>query len=328
MSTYSAAALARPRGQRVVTAPLPILELLERARWAPSGDNCQPWRVHHVAGGLQISLDAEPTGFLDQGPATAITLGAFAESCRLAAEHLHIASEVDLQEVGAHQAFVACGKALAATPLGGSLGAALPHRCSNRQLYATGSCQTSELRSLAMEVADIADVQVDFISGHALTPLSKVVALAEKVRLRHRQCHEEFHAKIRWTAEEAEVDPTGFWVETFEIKKHEAWLLHQTRRWWVFRAADVLLRFGDLVARAARKQVQNSGAVVLFSVPRQDPQAWGNVGRALQRVWLRAAALGLSGQVLGVPPILMHKRRQGGDALAPGQKSAVLRAEE
>ncbi|MBW2734594.1 MAG: hypothetical protein JRH20_19575, partial [Deltaproteobacteria bacterium] len=38
--------------------------------------------------------------------------------------------------------------------------------------------------------------------------------------------------------------------------------------------------------------------------------------------------LGLSGQVLGVPPILMHKRRQGGDALAPGQKSAVLRAEE
>lgn len=329
--TYPALVKTRAiHGQKEQSQPreVVLMELLDLARWAPSGDNCQPWRVRRAPGGLQIGLHDAPLGFLDQGPATAIALGSFVESCRIAAEQLGTPAAVHFEAAEKPRAFVSLGKEGGRSPLNGALGGLLPMRCSNRRLYAPGSCRADELRQLEAELSGLGDVQLSFATEGQLSQLARAVAVTEKVRLRHRLCHQDFHAKVRWTAEEAEADPTGFWVDTFEIKSHERWMLRVTRRWSIARAVDVFLRVGDIAAKVAAKQVRHAGAVAFFTVSEQNADSWFAVGRALQRVWLRATALGLSGQVLGVAPIFLHKLREGGEGFTPRQREQIRRAGE
>ena len=302
-----------------------LLEILELARWAPSGDNRQLWRVHERAAGAELRVVDDDLGFLDRGPAMRMALGAFGESFRLAAEHLRIPAELcfePLNESGG-RAQVLLGQHRAASFGLAGLGALLPRRCSNRKLYQPGSCSIDDLRKLGSEARELSEVELSFIDGERLNPLSRALALAETVRFRHDVCHRDFHSKVRWSAAEAEADPTGFSVDTFELRKHEELFLRMTRSWRVFSTVDGLFRVAKMAAASIQTQVQRSGAVVVFSIKDQSAASWIAVGRALQRVWLRATALGLNAQVLGVAPIFLHRLRTGGAGFSPEQQKQI-----
>ncbi|MBW2733521.1 MAG: hypothetical protein JRH20_14130 [Deltaproteobacteria bacterium] len=314
----------RPQSCSPARRPTParLLEILDLARWAPSGDNRQLWRVQSVAEGAEIALCDDHLGFLDHGPAMRIALGAFGESFQLAAENIGIPADVHFEALGESggRALVSLGHRQTSSLCAARLGAVLPLRCSNRRLYQPGSCTASELHQLGDEVSALGSVGLSFVTDEGLDALGRTLALGEKVRLQHEVCHRDFHSKVRWSAEEALADPTGFWVDTFEIKKHERLFLRWTRSWGVFRALDAVLQVANMAAKLARRQVMKSGAVAVFSLRDQHPSSWIEVGRALQRVWLRATALGLSAQVLGVAPIFMHRMRQGGVGFSPRQQ--------
>lgn len=329
-SLSSEIALPRSRSRLRLPADARLLEILDLARWAPSGDNRQLWFVRGRKEGAEIALRDDDLGFLDRGPAMRIALGAFGESFRLAAGKLGISADVHFEPQGESggRAQLQLGRRSTSSLCAARLAALLPLRCSNRRLYQRGSCSVDELNQLATEVSALPEVGLSFITGERLAPLSAALALGEKVRLRHDICHRDFHSKVRWTAEEAEANPTGFWVDTFEIKKHERLFLRWTRAWGLFRALDTVFRVANMAAAYAQRQVLNSGAVAVFSLRDQSASSWIEVGRALQRVWLRATSLGLSGQVLGVAPIFLHRLRAGGEGFSSRQRRQVTRMGE
>ncbi|MBW2735357.1 MAG: hypothetical protein JRH20_23480 [Deltaproteobacteria bacterium] len=301
-----------------------LLEILELARWAPSGDNRQLWRVRQHDAGAEIHLRPQDVGFLDRGPAMRIALGTFGESFRLAAENIGIPAEVHFEPLGESggKATIDLGHGKTSSLCAARLGALLPKRCSNRRFYQPGSCSSDELHQLEGEVSDL-PVGLSFISDERLAPLASALAIGERVRLRHSVCHRDFHSKVHWSAKEAAADPTGFSVDTFEIKRHERLFLRWTRSWRLFRSLDVFFQVANMAAALARQQVLNSSAVAVFSLRDQSAASWIEAGRALQRVWLRATSLGLSAQVLGVAPIFLQRLQGGSEGFSPRQQRQV-----
>lgn len=70
--TVSEALRTRQSARAFLPTPVPlatITELLELARWAPSGSNIQPWRVHALSGSALQAVVDETLGMAMQGQA-------------------------------------------------------------------------------------------------------------------------------------------------------------------------------------------------------------------------------------------------------------------
>ncbi len=321
--SYAAGSLTPPVG---VTATQ-LRAMLELARWAPSGDNCQPWRVRLSPDRRALDVILDPhaeRAFLDvQGEATQLALGAFVESLMLAAARQRLGSELlpapELSTVAARLAFAPAPDGVI-DPLAEFLEA----RVSNRRLYTASPCSATELAPLHEAITGIDGTNVCFFTeSRALRTVADAVALADGVRMRHRLCHDEFHQKVRWTEQQARREPTGFTVRTFEVRPHEALLLRLTRRYRVLRWVDRLTGMSRVAARVARRQVLASGAVGMLTVAGRDPQQLLHAGRALQRVWLAATQAGLAFQVLAVAPLLLRRCQLGGEGLRADEQKVI-----
>ena len=301
-----------------------LLELLHRARWAPSGDNCQPWRVRPNANGIALEFDQSPFAFLDyQGESSRIAMGAFAENIRLASSAMGMDCQIDFladdSPVWANVTFA--GKATA-----DPLSRQIEDRCSNRRLYEPGSVSAEESSDLlrCLDTLDEIDLRL-FETTDDLKTLAQAIGIADRIRMRHRACHEEFHHKIRWTQAEADAKQTGFFVKTFEIKAHEKLALQMTKRYGILRFCDVVVRMGDMAAAVARRQVRRSGAIGVLTTTSRSAENMMNVGVALQRLWLKATEQGLAFQVLAVAPIMLRRSRMPDSGLDAKQQAQVER---
>jgi hypothetical protein len=138
-------------------------------------------------------------------------------------------------------------------------------------------------------------------------PLDRVAELcgaAERLRFLNATCHRELFTKeVRWTAEEARRTRDGLDLATFEMGPAEVLGMQVAsdpgaialiRRW---KAGST---FSDLSGPAIR----SSSAVVCISMPRMDRPHALLAGRAMERVWLRATALGLAVHPVSAPVLL------------------------
>lgn len=303
--------------------------VLDLARWAPSGDNLQPWRVGTTDDGerLHVVLDStQPPAFLDVNlEASRIAIGAFVESVRLAAASISIDTDVELlpeSPIGTPWASLAFGRGRSQRPE--AIADVLAERVTNRRRYAPGSTTDHELCELGQAVAGTDGVDVQFLTREQdLRTVAKAVGMADRVRMRHRQCHHEFHEKVRWSERRAEETRDGFYVKTFEIRPHEILLLRLTRAYPVLRAVDALTGMSRIAAAVARAQVQASGAVGIVRTSSRDTAQMMRVGVALQRMWLTATILGLAFQVLAVAPILVRRLALGGGGLSDAARRRI-----
>jgi len=300
------------------------LSLLDRARWAPSGDNCQPWRVRATLEGLELCYDGSLPAFLDyRSEASRIAMGAFAENIRLAASCQDLACEIEY--------FSDESDCWARAFFGGStspdlLANQIEHRSSNRQMFQTGSVQQADADSLRRICAGTNDLSLTLVTEREqMSEIAKAVAIADRVRLRHKTCHVEFHEKVRWSQQTAEDTRTGFAVRTFEIKPHEALALRMTKSYSTMRLFDAVLRMGDMAAAVAKRQVLRSGAIGLLFCHHRTAQSLMTLGSHLQRLWLQATERKLGFQVLAVAPIFIRRLAQGGDGFSTKQARQVQR---
>ena len=291
--------------------------LLEKARWAPSGDNGQPWRV--IPGtcdfSAQVVLDnSQKLAFLDfQGEASRIAIGGFLENLTvLATCHgyaFHIGDTASSKPDNfSTNIWLEPLDNITIDPLSNFVG----HRHSNRKPQLTKPLPTAIIQTL--EAASENGIRAKFISDRKkIDILADATAMADRVRFTHLNCHEEFHEKVRWTKQEAVENPAGFSVETFEINSIEKLALRATKKFQVLRLADRWFRMGNVAANAARRQVVNSSTIGALIGNPTAKFSWVNVGRSLQRIWLQATAHDLGFQVLAVAPFLSRRFQLEGE---------------
>lgn len=278
---------------------------------APSGGNCQPWKFLHHNGRLLMFLDTERAhSVLDPGSRYAwLSMGACAENVLLEAARLGIGlhhSFVPLPEVPELIALFSKGEGPSSGPstrIEADLAEAIPDRCTNRRFSETLELPSAKAEALVDSVA----------SRFPLTPLTivrdrsmidRIAVLcgkAERIRFLNSECHRDmFVREMRWNTEQSERTRDGIDVATLELSLAD--------RTGLRVAADptamALLRHwgtGNAMEKMTSKMIRASSSLAIISIPDMTLVSAYTGGRALERAWLKATALGLAAHPVGAP---------------------------
>jgi hypothetical protein len=133
----------------------------------------------------------------------------------------------------------------------------------------------------------------------------------EAIFLRHSQLFSDMLSELRWTRAEAERTRDGVALSTLELPPAAVGLLHALRKWPGLR---------KLLPKQALKKMPEPlllGSSHLCVVPlcgAPGNQALLRLGRAAQRLWLRATELGLAVQPLAALPFMLVRATHFGGA--------------
>jgi hypothetical protein len=190
--------------------------------------------------------------------------------------------------------------------------AALPEHAQHR-LQAAAASAAARLQILSDE--------------RRVAELGEVIAAAERLRLLSPRLHAEMMRELRWSRGEAAATRDGLDVSTLELSAADlaGLRLIAKRPAMEFLAS---LGKGRALSRLARKAVQGASALGLLTIDGGGHGAdrYFLGGRAAQRVWLTASALGLAIQPMTAVLYLFARLERGGaEGLAP-EEAALLRA--
>lgn len=292
-----------------------IERLLERARWAPSGDNTQPWRFeilgeHHL---LVHGFDTRDHVVYDlDGRPSQLAIGALLETIAIAASvegfacrverrpdtpETHLLIDVRLERDDRLPADV--------------LAPFIEKRVVQRRAMSTRRLSDEQKQALAASLP----VGFSVLWFERLSERYKMARLMfdnAKIRLNIPEAYEVHKAVIEWNARFSEdrIPSRAVGVDL---------LTEQLMRWAMksWRRVELLNRwmFGDLVPRLQMDMVPGlfCGAHLALLAPQalETVDDYLAAGRALQRFWLAATRLGLLIQPEMTPVIFSRYATKG-----------------
>ena len=155
--------------------------------------------------------------------------------------------------------------------------------------------------------------QVVLDDAERLQRAATMIAHGERLRLLNRRMHREMMGEVRWTAEAVDETLDGLDLRTLEFTPTD---VAGMRLVSAYSLMEVLgeLGGGHGLERPTRKAVAAAAAVGLVSVPNVGRTSYLEGGRAIERVWLRATALGLAFQPMTPLLYLFARLFEGGAA--------------
>jgi tRNA A37 threonylcarbamoyladenosine dehydratase/nitroreductase len=327
-SAHAAPALAPAVVRSAAPSVEEIRALVRFATLAPSGGNCQPWRFSWDGERLRLVHDAARSrSFLDYRElASWLAFGAVAENVALAAAGMGLDVAVDLVP-GDRSAVcdLRFARARAApSHRASALAAAIPERVTNRQLSPRAPLAPGARDALVRAAAEVPGAALHLVEdADRLAEAGEILGRGDRLRFLSRTMHREMMHELRWTADEVRRTRDGLDVTTLELSPADLAGLRVMSSW---AAMDLVGRLGGgrALEKPARKTIAAASAVGLVSVPSRTREAYFAGGRAMQRVWLEATALGLAFQPMA-PLTYLFARLElgGGEGLSPAEAAAL-----
>jgi nitroreductase len=288
-----------------------LLEILADSMNVPSGDNTQPWRFR-IEGSTVAVYNVEhgdPTLYNFRERGSYLAHGALAENISIAAAARGFSTRVEPFPSGPQ-----CTARItfsASQTRDADLARALPNRTTNRKPYEDRSLAEDHRRALAAAIAPYSGVSLRLVEDkRSVTELAGAMSANEGLLMENRAMHDFLFGIIRWSKEEEER-AAGLYVMTMEFPPPVRFLMRYVLRHW--NAVRFLNLFG--LSRAIPKQSAANyaassamGAVILRGERNED---FFTAGRALERLWLTATALGMSIQPVAALPYLLQRVRAG-----------------
>lgn len=270
------------------------LQILADARWAPSAGNQQPWQWQACDEGLLLGRRDVRHASVLYGAANLIGLGAALETARISAESRGYRVDVGLAQDDTAVARLALrgGGVRKACVLRDHIPLRRSDRSRPAQRVTLDPCHIDALRA---ELADESGFHLAIIDDDArLQRIAHVAATSERFRMLDDGSHSDFVNELCWNRAEHERRGTGICIDALQL--HPA----EQAMFGLLRNAQVIdcLRDADagqgLGAFAAQLVVTSSAMCALYLVRASDEtRDYLAGGAALQRIWLRAAALGV-----------------------------------
>jgi molybdopterin/thiamine biosynthesis adenylyltransferase len=306
-----------------------IRSLVRVATLAPSGGNCQPWRFSWDGRRLRILHDRERSrSFLDYSDlASWLAFGAAVENVALAAATMGLDVAVELAPDRREPAAVCdlrFARRAAAAAETAALAAAIPARATNRKLAVRAPLAAGARDALLRAAEAVPGAVLHLVEDEdRLAELGDLLGRGDRLRFLSRTMHGEMMAELRWTADDVRRTRDGLDVSTLELTGADLAALRVMSSW---PAMDLVGRLGGgrALEKPARKAIAASSAVGLVSVPGRTREAYLEGGRAMQRVWLQATALGLAVQPMAPLTYLFARLELGdGDGLSSAEAGAL-----
>lgn len=296
--------------------PNVIEQILDLARWAPSGDNTQPWRFEILNEGHIVvhGFDTREHCIYDlHGFGSQLAHGTLLETLRIAATGFGLRAEISLRQdapetqplydVWLHRD----SEEVQADPL-------LPYierRCTQRRAFRTHALTLDEKQALSASVGNAYRVLwIDGWSGR--WAMSKLLFASGKVRLTIPEAYNVHSSIIQWNTcySEDRIPAAAIGLDPVTLK-----LMRWAMRSWArvdffnsYLAGHLLPRIELDMLPALRC----AGHFILLCD--KEPQGIKDhmeAGRAIQRFWLTATQLGLQLQPEMTPLIFARYVHQG-----------------
>lgn len=280
-----------------------IEELIKAAIKAPSAGNNQPWNWHFENNLLFLLHDrVRSVSFGDfQHIASYIALGAAIENLNLAAFHHDIRTTVHYFPTSDSR----CTAVIQFSPQQNgvnlfqpsALYAAIDTRITNRNLGPRIPLTESQVDILKQAVFSVDGAELHLRHSSAdLDELKEIMSAAERLRMLHIEGHYEFYEKeIRWNDEHSRTTGDGIDIATVDISASDKVGLKLVKDPEVVKLlAD--WRGGKALEKIAVKAIDSASAVGLITMPKFASTDYLNGGRAVERLWLTAAHIGVSMQ--------------------------------
>lgn len=291
-----------------------IKKILEAGIRAPSGDNCQPWKL--AAGDNQIEiyndLGADNSLYNFQQAASHLALGALIENMLIASRALGHAANLRLFPDGPGKERVAAIKLEPAELQIEPLYAQIEKRANNRKPFSDAPLTEGEKKVIFEEAKKITLAELRLVDQPEMKDsLAAAVSKNEKLVLENRQLHHYLFAHVNWTAEEARQKGRGMYLKTLEMPAPAELIFKICSKW---TAMKILAKIGlpDLIARQNQQIYRQAGAYGAIIIEDNAPEKFVQTGRLLERVWLTAGKLGLAFNAMAGVAFLHHRTACGG----------------
>jgi hypothetical protein len=296
-----------------------LRRILEAGLRAPSAENRHFLRLHRTDSGIELRTTDLAT-WAERPHRRVLALlsyGAVVENIALRSAELGWVLEARWWPEPARPELVAELAWHAAPPAADPLARAIESRHTNRRFYRRAALPAATLARLEEAAAAVPGARLLWLDAPPRRRAAlALLRLAESERFRRRALHEELFGAVRfelgWRRSAVQGLPPG----SLEVEPPLRAGFAALRHWPVMRAAGTLGAPALLGMRAAWlpcRLAPHLGLVLAGGTPGQAEPA---AGRALQRAWLAATALGLAFQPMAAPVALAHQHA-GGDWVAP-----------
>lgn len=295
-------------------AATPAERVLELARWAPSGDNTQPWRFEILAEDriLVHGRDTRNHCIYDlQGHASQLSLGILLETMDIAASG-EGRRAVAARRPEAPEDAPLFDVYLEAAPerQDSPLRPYIPLRAVQRRPFSRRPLRAGEKTALESAVGE--DFRVVWLEGRRRGAMARLMALNGKLRLTLPEAFQTHASVIEWRSRTSEdrIPDEAVGLDPLALRLMR-WVMKDWKR------VNFMNRYlgGTLIPRLELDFLPALGCAAHFVlVARRSPQGIDDyvaAGRAVQRFWLTASRLGLLLQPEMTPLIFAEYLRQG-----------------
>jgi nitroreductase len=291
-----------------------LAEILDLARWAPSGDNTQPWRFEVLSSKRFVihGHDTRESCVYDlDGKSSQLALGALIENIHIAASAFGLGVELSRRAFLAddHPTFDVLLKPEPNTPPSDLL-AAIPARSVNRRSFSTRPVSQSDWASLASAVGPDHELRVFAGLAHRLRWASLLWSNAG-LRLRLPEAFDVHKRVIEWgarfSADRIPDQALGASSFTLLIMRHAmtSWQRVNFLNTWLAGTIGPRIEMDWLPALACNTHI----AIMARSTPTTVDDHIA-AGRVIQRFWLTATQLGLQHQPAVTPLVFSRYLRE------------------
>lgn len=297
-----------------------VEKILEESVYAPSGENCQPWKF--AVDGSKIHIfnmpDADASLYNFEQKGSYVAHGALIENITIVALKYGYKISVKLFPVKEEPNLVATLALDPTNPRELSLYQHIAKRCTNRKDHAQRKLSNSEKKQLIDATREEGFGELKILDDkESLNVLGKALAVNEQVIFENKKLHNFFYEHILWN-EEDQGKAGGFYIKTLEFLPHQLKGVKLFRSWLVLKVLNKIGKVSKIIAKENAEKYANSGALTVVAIKGNAREDFVNAGRVAERVWLKATELGLS-----VHPctgtIYFMERINGGDSDAFSQ---------
>lgn len=292
-----------------------IEKILEESIYAPSGENCQPWKFAVDGNNIHIfnipEADSSLYNFEQKG--SYVAHGALIENIIIVALKYGYKIGVKLFPVKEEPNLVATLTLDQTNPKEMSSYRYISKRCTNRKDHAHQKLSDDQKRQLIEIAKETGLGELKIVDDEeSLNILGKALAVNEQVIFENKKLHNFFYEHILWN-EEDQGKAGGFYIKTLEFLPHQLKGVKLFKNWIILKILNKLGKVSRMIAKENAEKYANSGALAVVVAKGNRYEDFINAGRTIERVWLKATELGLSVHpCTGV--IYFTERIKGGNA--------------
>ncbi|HAR41942.1 MAG TPA: nitroreductase [Bdellovibrionales bacterium] len=309
-----------------------IQQILDLAVRAPSGDNCQPWRVEFNGEELRLFNvpEIDSSEFNRYQRASMVAHGALLENILICSSGLNLKAIPTLQPNPADPDLIASFRFEDCASPQDAHFEAVSKRCTNRKTYQKISLTCSEREALLACASRHAGWgTLNLVENEpGKTTLAKILATNDQGIFEHQLLHRFLFKHIRWTEEETLRTRDGIDIRTLELSSMDRLSFRLLKFWplvYLLRKVGAL----NIVGLKAKQVALSASAIGVISLDNTESADWIQAGRLMQRIWLEAARLRLSFQLMtGITFLMQGALENSISFLSEHQRKALQKSHE